>query len=84
MRRIRRLPARLFAVAVLAALLASPHPSRAQLASNRTGNLFTRIADIPLGSATSRTDYESFDPLSQRLYIAKMGAGQVIVFDTGR
>ncbi len=47
------------------------------------GGLFTLVGDFPLGTATSRTDYESIDPAARRLYIAKMGAGRLLVFDIG-
>ncbi len=40
------------------------------------------IRDIPLPGDTSRFDYESFDPRTGRLYIAHLGAGSIIVFDT--
>ena len=46
--------------------------------------LFTLIGDHPLGAATNRTDYESIDPTARRLYLAKMGAGQLVVFDIER
>ena len=40
------------------------------------------IVDIPLPGSASRFDYQSFDETSGRLFIAHMGADQVIVFDT--
>ena len=40
------------------------------------------IADVPLGGNATRFDYESFDPNSGLLYIAHMGDGAVIAFDT--
>jgi len=40
------------------------------------------VADVPLPGGTSRFDYQSFDPTTGRLYVAHMGAGEVIVFDT--
>ena len=43
--------------------------------------LFTQVGDFPLGAATSRVDYQSLDPAAHRLYIAKMGAGKLLVFD---
>jgi DNA-binding beta-propeller fold protein YncE len=43
--------------------------------------LFTLIGDFPLGTATSRTDYQSIDPAAHRLYIAKMGDGKLLVYD---
>jgi len=43
--------------------------------------LFSLVGDFALGPATDRVDYQSVDPTSQRLYIAKMGAGKLLVFD---
>ena len=45
------------------------------------GPLFSLVGDYPLGESTNRTDYESIDPVARRLYIAKMGAGKLLVFD---
>jgi len=39
------------------------------------------IADIPLPGAAVRFDYQSFDPVHDRLYIAHMNADQLVVFD---
>src|SRR4051812_18684988 len=41
-----------------------------------------RVTDVPLPGSASRFDYQSFDETSDRLYVAHMGADQVIVFDT--
>ena len=38
--------------------------------------------DIPLPGNTSRFDYQTLDPQTGLLYIAHMGAGQIIVFNT--
>lgn len=46
--------------------------------------LFTHVGDFSLGEATNRTDYESIDAQAHRLYIAKMGSGQLLVFDTDK
>ena len=43
---------------------------------------FNVIANVPLPGDTSRLDYESFDPRTHRLFIAHLGAGSVIAFDT--
>jgi DNA-binding beta-propeller fold protein YncE len=43
-----------------------------------------QVADVPLPGGSSRFDYESFDPKRQRLYIAHLGAGTVVVFDVRR
>ena len=40
------------------------------------------VADVPLPGPAVRFDYQSLDTMSGRLYIAHMGAGQVVVFDT--
>jgi DNA-binding beta-propeller fold protein YncE len=40
------------------------------------------VTDIPLPGTTSRFDYQSLDPMSGRLYIANMGVGELILFDT--
>jgi DNA-binding beta-propeller fold protein YncE len=40
------------------------------------------VADVPLPGGSSRFDYQSFDPTTGRLYIAHMGAGELIAFDT--
>jgi DNA-binding beta-propeller fold protein YncE len=40
------------------------------------------VADVPLPGSASRFDYQSFDEATGRLFIAHMGADQVIVFDT--
>lgn len=42
---------------------------------------FTLVGDFPLGPSANRTDYESLDVAARRLYVAKMGAGQLLVFD---
>jgi DNA-binding beta-propeller fold protein YncE len=42
------------------------------------------VADVPLPGPPGRFDYQSFDPASGRLYIAHMGAGEILAFDTRR
>ncbi len=61
-------------VLVLAAILASTLQSE-------FGGLYRKVADIPLGPRTSRFDYESLDGGSGRLFVSKMGAGELLVFD---
>ena len=46
------------------------------------GALLTRVADVPLPGGSTRFDYQSFDPQTGRLYIAHMGDGTLLVFDT--
>jgi DNA-binding beta-propeller fold protein YncE len=44
---------------------------------------FLRLqSDIPLSGGTSRFDYQTFDPDTDTLYIAHMGAGQIVVYNT--
>ena len=45
-------------------------------------SLFSKVEDVPLGEGTGRIDYQSIDPAAHRLYIAKMGAGKLLVFNT--
>lgn len=42
------------------------------------------VVDVPLVGGTGRLDYESLDDVAGLLYIAHLGAGSVIVFDTKR
>jgi len=42
----------------------------------------TSVADVQLPGDTSRWDYQSIDPQSHRLFIAHLGAGEVVVYDT--
>lgn len=46
-----------------------------------SSELFTNVADVPLGDRTSRFDYQSVDPSTGRLAISKMGSGKLLVFD---
>jgi len=46
--------------------------------------LFSLAGAYPLGPSVNRTDYESIDAAARRLYIAKMGDGQLLVFDLAR
>ncbi|HET6577598.1 MAG TPA: hypothetical protein VFG66_04710 [Gemmatimonadales bacterium] len=45
---------------------------------------FTTVADVPLPGSATRFDYQSLDDAGGRLYLAHMGAGQVIAIDTRR
>src|SRR5215467_15824996 len=40
------------------------------------------VRDVALPGDTSRWDYQVYDPASHRLYIAHLGASQIVVFDT--
>lgn len=41
-----------------------------------------QVSDIPLTGTASRMDYQSFDRQSGKLYIARLGADMLTVFDT--
>src|SRR5262245_40176795 len=58
-------------------------PPSGQSAATPTGStVLQTMADVPLPGSASRFDYQSFDPTTGRLYIAHMGAGELVVFDT--
>lgn len=38
--------------------------------------------DVTLPGDTSRWDYQAYDPATGRLYVAHLGAGEIVVFDT--
>jgi DNA-binding beta-propeller fold protein YncE len=40
------------------------------------------IVDVPLPGGATRFDYQSFDPKTKMLYIAHMGDGELVVFNT--
>ena len=54
-------------------------PSEAQTGA---APVLTLVADVPLPGGSARFDYQSLDPATGRLYIAHMGAGRLLVFDT--
>ena len=53
-------------------------PQKAQPLEQFAGS----VVDVPIGESTSRLDYLSLDPSTGRLYIAGMGMGKLLVFDT--
>lgn len=55
--------------------------SRSAITADAAATLHV-AADVPLPGAPVRFDYQSLDTVSGRLYLAHMGTGQVIVFDT--
>lgn len=71
-------PAWIFLAAVLAMV---PGCGKSWAAGNPFIKLFSLEGDYPLGASVNRTDYESVDSSARRLYIAKMGSGQLLVFD---
>jgi DNA-binding beta-propeller fold protein YncE len=58
---------------------AAPAPERLSADSSP---VLSPVADVQLPGGTARFDYQSLDDASGLLYLAHMGAGQVIVFDT--
>ena len=69
-----------FAILLILGVFSAPGQSR-ETASD-VARLFMHVADVKLGAPTSRFDYQSFDPATSRLYIADMGSGRLLVFDT--
>jgi DNA-binding beta-propeller fold protein YncE len=68
--------------AVLAGLLLGFAFCANAVAQDRSASrLFSFIGDYPLGASVNRTDYQSIDAAARRLYISKMGGGQLLVFD---
>jgi DNA-binding beta-propeller fold protein YncE len=53
----------------------------AVVAVAQTAAPLKKVVDIPLPGAAVRFDYQSFDPVHDRLYIAHMNADQLVVFD---
>jgi YVTN family beta-propeller protein len=71
------------AAILLALVVADAHAAPARdVQSPFDSRLFSLVADVPLGPAANRIDYQSLDPGAQRLYVSLMGAGKLLVFDT--
>lgn len=51
-------------------------------AQKASGSVLVEVSDVPMPGPAVRFDYQIFDPSSDRLYIAHMNAGQLVVFDT--
>jgi DNA-binding beta-propeller fold protein YncE len=60
---------------------AAPAPAPERLSAD-SSPILSPVADVPLPGGTARFDYQSLDDASGLLYLAHMGAGQVIAFDT--
>lgn len=73
-----RLSITLALVAVTVACGANGPPK----AAARGGTQLTLVANIPLPGPSNRFDYTSLDSRSNKLYIAHMDAGRLLVFDT--
>src|SRR5262249_21767689 len=72
----RRGPVSAFAMALCAAGVLTHRPLAADAA------VLIGAGDVPLPGNASRFDYQSFDPATGRLFIAHMGDGHLVVFDT--
>jgi DNA-binding beta-propeller fold protein YncE len=57
-----------------------PNPVAASTAAAVPG--YRVLRDVPLPGDTSRWDYQVYDPLTHRLFVAHLGASDVVVFDT--
>ena len=69
-------------LALIVATIGAAHFTHIAAAENTAfDRLFTIIADVPLGAATSRFDYQSLDPATGRLFIAEMGSAKLLAFD---
>jgi DNA-binding beta-propeller fold protein YncE len=54
---------------------------RASGQASRSAAEWRVVADVPLPGPAARFDYQSFDATTGRLWIAHMGAGEVLAFD---
>ena len=71
----------IFAAALLVTLV---HGGESSAVGAHFTKLFSLTGEYPLGASVNRTDYESVDAAARRLYISKMGGGQLLVFDLTR
>jgi len=75
--------ARGFALAIaIAACACSGGSGNSEGGNQATLPGYKVVREVQLPGDTSRWDYQTFDPLSHRLYIAHLGQSQVIAFDT--
>jgi len=65
-------------ILLLVVLLAAPSDGEGQAGRSP----LRLLAELPLPGAPGRFDYQSLDQSDGRLYIAQMGAGRLLVFDT--
>jgi hypothetical protein len=73
----------LVACVIAAALVTVAFPASGADDSAEMGGLpLIQVADVPLGGRPTRLDYASLDPDRHLLFIAHLGDGEVIVFDT--
>jgi YVTN family beta-propeller protein len=78
----RRVP--LLALALLACTCGRPGlPLPGTAAGQQAAVPGYRVArDVPLPGDTSRWDYQTYDVSTHRLYVAHLGASEIVVFDT--
>ncbi len=75
--------ARGFALAIaIVACACSAASGNSQGGNQATLPGYKVVREVQLPDDTSRWDYQTFDPLTHRLYIAQLGQSQVIAFDT--
>src|SRR5689334_6518279 len=55
-------------------------PTRAPQAAPMPG--LALVHEVPLPGPPNRFDYQSFDPVTHRIYMNHMNAGRTVVFDT--
>jgi DNA-binding beta-propeller fold protein YncE len=58
-----------------------PPAPRADAQEPRPAPVWRVVADVPLPGKAARFDYQSFDVTTGRLWIAHMGAGELLAFD---
>jgi DNA-binding beta-propeller fold protein YncE len=58
-----------------------PSTPRADAQEPRPAPVWQVVADVPLPGKAARFDYQSFDVTTGRLWIAHMGAGELLAFD---
>jgi len=68
-------------LALLGAALGLAAPPAGPPAAAPEAPVLTAVADVPLPGPAVRFDYQSLDIGSDRLYIAHMGAGEILVFN---
>jgi len=68
-------------LALLGAALGLAAPPARPPAAAPEAPVLTAVADVPLPGPAVRFDYQSLDIGSDRLYIAHMGAGEILVFN---
>ena len=87
--KVRRVVSITAVLVLLIAIIAVVFPYRYVVLSKLNVNLgenesaigLRKVADIPLQGGATRFDYQSIDPQRGLLFIAHLGAGQVVVFD---